>query len=216
MRLSILLLVGALLSLAAEKRIITNEAGNDNVDITANPLIDREQIKAVLGDDLPEGIVAVQIKFAPKGDAPVSVSRDDFILLSHRDGQRSGPYAPSQIAGSSAMVVKTQDQDGNARSGPSFGGIPGIGGRRPRSEKPRAPGAAPADKAPETVKTGKDDKENPLLKKLEVHMLPDKETTEPVSGLLYFPLEGKEGKTKTKDLELIYQGPAGRLFINFR
>ena len=124
MRLSFLFAAfAAALSLAADKRIITNEAGNEAVDITANPILDRGQIEKALGAELPEGIIAVEIKISPKGDAHVSVSRDDFILLSHRDGQRSGPYAPSQIAGGSAMVLRRQDPDGNARSGPSFGGM---------------------------------------------------------------------------------------------
>ena len=44
-------------------------------------------------------------------------------------------------------------------------------------------------------------------------MLPDKETKEPVEGLLYFLLEGKN---KAKDLGLLYKGPAGRLAMDFK
>ena len=44
-------------------------------------------------------------------------------------------------------------------------------------------------------------------------MLPDKESLQPVSGLLYFPLDGK---VKIKDLEMFYKGPAGKLSIEFR
>jgi hypothetical protein len=43
-------------------------------------------------------------------------------------------------------------------------------------------------------------------------MLQEKEISESVTGLLYFPLEGK---VKPKDLELIYKGPAGKLLVNF-
>ena len=69
------------------------------------------------------------------------------------------------------------------------------------------------EKAEASVQT--DDKKpvNPLLKILDEKMLPDKEGIQPLTGLLYFPIEGK---LKIKDLELIYKGPAGKLFIEFR
>ena len=37
--------------------------------------------------------------------------------------------------------------------------------------------------------------------------------TRRISGLLYFPLDGKH---KMKDLELLYSGPAGRLELDFK
>jgi hypothetical protein len=56
-------------------------------------------------------------------------------------------------------------------------------------------------------------KENPLLAVLQEKVLAEKEITEPLSGLLYFLLEGKH---KSKDLELLYKGPAGRLPLRFK
>jgi hypothetical protein len=44
-------------------------------------------------------------------------------------------------------------------------------------------------------------------------MLRDSETKDPVEGLLYFLLEGKN---KPKDLGLIYKGAAGRLAMDFK
>ena len=222
MRVTLLLCVAGLICTAADKRPVTNEAGNENVDITANPLLTPEQIKAALGSELPPGIIAVEVKIVPKGDDPkVSVSRDDFILLSHKDGQRSGPYSPSQIAGSSVMTVSTQSRGGagvaRQSTGPVWGGIPGSGGR-PRSidggESPIVGNTGSAETTTTaTIKDEKGKKDNPLLKVLDEKMLPDKETTEPLTGLLYFPLEGK---VKPKDLKLLYRGPAGRLSIEFR
>jgi hypothetical protein len=52
-----------------------------------------------------------------------------------------------------------------------------------------------------------------LEKILESKILPDKETKDPVEGLLYFLLEGKN---KPKDLGLLYKGPAGRLAMDFK
>jgi hypothetical protein len=56
-------------------------------------------------------------------------------------------------------------------------------------------------------------KENPLMKFLKEKILPDKDSLQPVEGLLYFPLEAK--KVKEKDLAIIYKGPAGRLEMEF-
>lgn len=208
----------SLAGIAKEKRIIPNEAGNDNVDISADPVLDKDQQKQLIGAELPDGIIAVKVKFAPKGETPLTVNRDDFLLLSHKDGQRSGPYSPTQIAGNGAMVIRRQTQAGVSgdNNGPAWGGIPGTMGR-PR----RMPGGdggsmgsntAQVETASAEIKTDPKQKENPLVKMLEGKMLPEKDTASTVTGLLYFPLEGK---VKPKDLELIYQGPAGRLYVNF-
>jgi hypothetical protein len=58
-----------------------------------------------------------------------------------------------------------------------------------------------------------DVKEDPVLAVLKSKILPEKKTAEPVSGLLYFSLEGKY---KPKDLVLQYQTPAGTLRLAFR
>ena len=63
------------------------------------------------------------------------------------------------------------------------------------------------------VKESHDDKENPLLAALNAKILPEKEITEPTSGLLFFQIVGK---VKAKDLELRYKGPAGKMALRFR
>jgi hypothetical protein len=52
-----------------------------------------------------------------------------------------------------------------------------------------------------------------LLAVLKEKVLAEQEITEPLSGLLYFLLEGKH---RPKDLELMYKGPAGRLSLRFK
>jgi hypothetical protein len=220
-----LILIAALAtSFAGDKKsdhrpTITNQAGNEKVDIFAIPLLDPDDIRQALGADLPPGVIAVQLKVVPKGEDALSVSRDDFTLLSHKDGQRSGPFEPSQIAGNATIVVRQTIEGGGygtQTQRPIWGGIPGTGGR-PTMAGPASgvgSGNTPGqEKAEATVQT--DDKKpvNPLVKILDAKMLPDKESIQPISGLLYFPIEGK---LKIKDLELIYKGPAGKLFIEFR
>ena len=57
-----------------------------------------------------------------------------------------------------------------------------------------------------------DEKENPLKKLLESRILPEKKTTDPVTGLLYFVME----KQKMKDLELTYGGRENRISLRFK
>ena len=215
-----LLLITALAGNASDKKSRPNgEAGNDNVDIYATPLLDREQIKATLGFELPPGIIAIKVKVVPKGDDPLSISRDDFEIISHKDGQRSGPFGPSQIAGNSAMVVSTVTRDsgmyGGNPNGPVWGGIPGTMGRprqMPGDGGAIGGGGAGVTEAEAKTTTDTKQKDSPLLAALNEKMLADKETKEPETGYLYFPLEGKQ---KLKDIELIYKGPAGRLIVPF-
>ncbi len=227
MRSSLLLFIlcATLVPGADKKKLVTNEAGNENIDIVAKAIIDPAEVDAAIGGEMPKGVIAVQLKVVPKADYKLSLNRDDFILLSHKDGQRSGPYAPSQIAGSAVMVIKSRTGPGEGgglarqRTGPGWGGIPGTGGRPRQMDDPSNGGTGIGNVNTTETKTTAEVKDNegappnPLLKLLEAKMMPDKETNDPVTGLLYFPLDGK---VKVKDLELIYQGPAGRLYVDFR
>lgn len=216
---SILLVIAVAACFAADKKSKpVGEAGNDNVDIYATPLLEKDQIKNAIGAELPAGIIVVQVRIVPKGEETLSVAKDDFQIISHKDGQRSGPFVPSQIAGSATLVVSTTSQGGGMGSqsnGPIWGGLPGTLGR-PRQGPGNGGGIgnATTSETETSAKQGTDakQKDNPLLAILDQKMLQDKETKEAVSGYLYFPLEGKQ---KLKDLELIYKGPAGRLIVPF-
>jgi hypothetical protein len=224
MRCAILcLLLSAGFLLTAQKKsepVVTKEAGNETVDIYATPYLDKEQIAGVLGAELPPGIVVFQVRVRPKGDYVVNVSRDDFQMISHKDGQRSGPFVPSQIAGSATLVVSTNSRGGGVHAGqpngPIWGGVPGTMGRPRQIGSPNSGvmGSGPSAETETSAKAemDKSKQDNPLLKVLEEKMMPDKESNDPITGLLYFPLEGKH---KVKDLELVYKGPAGRLMIDF-
>jgi hypothetical protein len=47
---------------------------------------------------------------------------------------------------------------------------------------------------------------------LQKKMLPAKTTSDPVTGLLFFPI----AKKKARDLDLVYSTPNGKLHISFR
>ena len=199
----------------------TREAGNENIDIYATPYLERDAIKTALGGiELPEGVIAIEVKVVPRGENALSISRDDFQIISHKDGQRAGPFVGSQIAGSATLVVSTQTTNGGMYggnpNGPVWGGIPGTMGRPRQMGSPNSgvagSGTTGEQEAKATVGEDKSKKDNPLVAQLDGKILPDGETKETVKGFLYFPLDGKQ---KMKDISLIYKGPAGRLVLDF-
>ena len=202
-----LVFLGAVASLgAAEKKLPIEQTSNELIDISATALLEKDQIRQELGSDLGADIVVVRVTVRPVSDKPIQLSLDDFLLVSSKDGQRSEPYAPSQIAGSVALVVTPGGSKGTeVRRGPSWGGIAGIAGGGVGNA-----GGSPNSEA--KVESKQDDKTNPLLAVLNDKVLPEKEIKDSISGLLYFQMVGK---IKPKDLELHYKGPAGRLALRF-
>jgi len=193
---------------AAEKKLPIEQTSNDVIEITATPIIDKDEIKQELGSDLGGDIVLVRVQVRPVSDKPVKVSLDDFLLISGKDGQRSEPFAPSQIAGDTALVLTPQGaKNGIGGNRPKWSGIAGPFGMGTGSG---SSGTSATDTKVESVHS---DKPNPLLAVLKEKVLPEKEITEPISGLLYFQIAGK---FKPKDLEFHYKGPAGRLALRFR
>jgi len=208
MKSAVLLCLSVAMLGAADKKLPIDETSNDLLDISVSAPLDKDQIKQELGSDLGDDIVAIRLTARPVSDKPVQLSLDDFLLVSSKDGQRSEPYAPGQLAGSDSLTVTP---NGVSRSGlgdhshrPTFG-IGGIGVGSGNSGAP----ATPNVKVQET----RDDKENPLLAALNAKILPEKEITEPTSGLLFFQLVGK---VKAKDLELHYKGPTGKMALRFK
>jgi hypothetical protein len=191
---------------AADKKLPIEETSNELLDISVAPPLDKDQIKQELGADLGDDIIAVRLTARPLTEKPVQLSLDDFLLVSDKDGQRSEPFAPGQLAGSDSLAVTENGMRrglGDHRPRPTigFGGI-GIGAADPQA------------KAPDTkMQESRDEKENPLLAALKAKTLPEKQITEPVTGLLFFQITGK---VKTKDLELRYKGPAGAMALRFR
>jgi hypothetical protein len=188
----------------------TAKTGNAMVELTATLYVDKASIQQLLGSDLGGYYVVLDVRLSPKNAEKFKVFRDDFQLRTDRDGERSKPFAASQIAGRGALVVsRTYDGGGIAaeNGGPVFGG--GIGGM----------GVGGIGNAGGTISntsrvdSGAKSKENPLLAVLNEKILQEKETDQPVAGLLIFPMEPKQ---KAKDLELTYSGPGSKLMLRFR
>ncbi len=204
------------LAVSAADKTPAGRAGNDTVEIEAAAYCDRASVRRIVGAEVPENIAVVAVRIVPKNNQPLALSRDDFLLRSDKDGQRSQPFAPSQIAGSGVLVISQRGGGGAIMSedqGPIIGGWPGGGRPRRLGGEGGAIGNVGGGGAEATVHAGGKDKKDPLLAVLEEKVLPEKEVTGPLSGLLYFPLEGKH---KPRHLELIYNGSAGRLSVRFK
>jgi hypothetical protein len=211
---ALVLLISAGLLVAAKhpQKPADGQADNASAGIKATIYADPENVLEVVGSDLQGHYIVVQLQLTPKAKLPVSL--DDFMLRTDKDGERSHPFKPTQIAGDGALIIsETVDGGGGAHggdpTGPVWGGIPGMG-RGPRNGGGVGNGAnTTGGKATTQAATGK---KNPLLDVLAAKMLPEKETDQPLIGLLYFPME----KQKVKDLELIYTTPTGKLSVRFR
>ena len=210
---------GFALAAPAPKGLPKGEAADKFARVEAIAYMDKASVAEVVGGALDEGVLVIAVKVTPADGKKLSISRDDFLLRSDRSGERSNPFTPSQLAGSSTMRVTTQSLGSGAYTqsrGPVWGGMGGgRGGTMPgMGPQTMGNGTAQATEAVASIDeaTGKE-RANPMLAVLKEKILPEKETTEPVEGQLYFLMEGKQ---KVKDIELLYKTEAGRLSIRFK
>jgi hypothetical protein len=204
------LLAVSLCAGSADKKLPIEKNSNEFVEI-GGVLLDKDEVVKTFGSDLGGNIVVVRVTVRPLTEKPVRIDYDDFFLLDCDNGQRSEPYEPSQIAGTSALVVTPRGvRGGGTMGGPTFGG--GLG--------PFGSGGGIGNSASEVenttkVETAKDPaKPNPVLDALKANVLAQKEVSDTATGLLYFQIDGK--KIKPKNLELHYKTPSGRMALRFR
>jgi len=209
-----LLSIAACFALASDKREPVGETSDDVVDISATAYTTKDEIVQALGSPdaakLAGSIIVVNVNVRPLSDKPVKLSRDDFMLISNKDGQRAEPFEPSQIAGAGTMVVSVAGYGQvNAGRGGIWGGMGGPFGY-PGGGGVGTGGGATGAQAKVENKPGNAD---PLLTVLQKKILPEKSVLDPISGLLYFEIVGK---VKPKDLEMRYTSTSGKLLMRFR
>ncbi len=199
--LALCLLPAFLLSASSKKNIATARGENDDVSLEATLYIDGDAVKELIGNDLGGHYIVAEIKVTPKYGKVLSIDRDDFVLHTDKDGEKAQPFVGSQIAGQTALIVNGEEPEKKKGGGWTVGGPVLMG----------SPGM-PTDHGPtgSTVKT--DDHTNPLKALLDSKILPEKKTDQPVTGLLYFPME----KQKMKDLEIYYGPKDDRITLRFR
>lgn len=207
------LLGGCLCAFAGEKPIPSGQVENKHVAIRATVYTDKEAIKQLLGSDLGGFYVVVQAEITPR--EALKIFRDDFMLRSDRDGEKAKPYTASEMLGSSVMVVS--QTYGGGGGGVMNNPTPGGGVWGPPIFLPGA-GSSIGNGSSEvsndtTIKEDAGKKKDPMLAILESKIMPEKETEQPISGLLYFPMDPKQ---KPKQLELYYTTPSGRISLRFK
>jgi hypothetical protein len=215
MRTVLLLLTAAICWSADKKPILPARASNDTVAFEAKAHLTKEEVFAAVGASLDEGFIVVDIALTPKNGQKVKVYRDDFTLFSAKDGQRSTPYSPTQIAGQAGLVISSKQAEGGVMAqqrrvpwglGGGGMGMPANGGTLGNASA----GATVASTS--TVDADPKKGPDPLLAVLESKILPEKQIEEPVTGQLYFLIDGK---VKLKDLTLFYKAPGGKLSAPF-
>jgi hypothetical protein len=190
---------------------------NESVVINAKLYSTPEAVKELLGNDLGGHYIVVALEVTPRFGKEVTVSHDDFTMKTDKDGEKTGPFEPGEIAGRGGLVI-SQAGSGpqypvpGSNNGPIWGG-PVPGGVPPRLGGPGvAAGASSSDGASAKTHSGLGQKPDPLEKVLKDKELPETKTDQPISGLLYFPLE----KQKIKDLELRYTPSDDKIVMRFR
>jgi hypothetical protein len=212
------------LALAAQTPPITGKGEDRKVAIEAVAYLDRDAMRAAVGIDPGENVVVVKVTLTPARDEPLRLNCDDFLLRSDRSGQSSRPLEAAQLAGTSVMVVKSEGGGqgvGTAEQrrvpwGTTYpGGMPTgrVPSTLPTNQGP-AVGNTTADTstASATVEEKKKAGPNPLLDALQAHILTEGEFDKPVTGLLYFQMDGK---IRPKDLELVYRRAPPRVSLRF-
>ncbi|MDP9171328.1 MAG: hypothetical protein M3N54_11975 [Acidobacteriota bacterium] len=184
-----------------EKKLPSGDAADERVSLTAS-VLDSAELKQIFGSDFDNNFAVLEVTLTPKGDQPLEVHLEDFLLRSDQNGTHSEPFVASQIAGSGTLVVHQAEQP--ARKGGFGGGFGGImmGGG----------GMGPGQAAEGKSEIKNSDKRDPMLDVLKRKILAEKPVREPVTGLLFFPLD----KEKPKNLTLIYTSPAGKLRVRFK
>lgn len=207
-RLAALLLLCSAPFYAKDKGKAYNEISGENVTLSGKAYIDPDAIKQLIGTDLGGHYIVIQMTVTPKGDKPLDIDLNDFQLFCEGDGDRTQPQSPAEIASGSTLVLKRGDSSAGTlgeETGTTWSGI-GFGGGIGKKKKQQGDGSDST-----TVKKGTEDSD--LKETLSEKALPEKQTTQPVSGLLYFPME----KKKLKDLVLFYPTPeGGKLRLYFK
>ncbi len=203
-------------------------AKSATVQLDTELVMDKAQVEGLIGNSMDGYLVVVKVKLTPlREKEPVRVFRDDFVLVSAKDGQRSQPFAPEQLAGTSTMVVSqvmisagpVAGQQSGPVWGPPAGGGPGTMGSPRRIDTPNNSGGslgsptAGATGVKQEIREDKaSDKQTAWLEALKAKVLPEGETKEPIEGLLYFPLNGNH---KPKQMTLLYNGTWPKMEVSF-
>src|SRR5436309_570595 len=116
-RIFALLASTALLLAGADKKIVGSSMGeNQDLILHVTLYLDAASVNERVGTDLGGHFFVADVKVEPKYGKEITIDRDDFVLRTDKDGEKTTPFAPSEIAGRATLVVKQQRVGGNEGS----------------------------------------------------------------------------------------------------
>ena len=119
---AVFLISGAVALIAAEPPLWVS-AELDDVEFHARLVRDVNEIQSRLGDDLDREFILVELQVRPLYNSEVILSRDDFLLRSYRNNERSQAQSPDRIAGEAVLVLGeggAGEASSRRRTGPSL------------------------------------------------------------------------------------------------
>ncbi len=191
----------------------------DDAEISARIILDANEIKSLLGTDFDQEYLLLEMRVRPLYNSKVVLSRDDFIVRSRRNNERSTAMSPDEIAGTAVLVMgagRTSKSGGifSQEAEPVIiGGAPGTG-TRPRTLGGQGGAFGSGGGTSQEIKINAEEREaTSLLGRLQQLELPIGETRETVSGYLYFQVTARH---KLKHYELTYDGNVGEFQLKFK
>ena len=192
----------------------------DDAEISVRLIRDANDLKSLLGTDLERDYVLAEVKVRPLYNSNVILTRDDFMMRSRRNNERSTAMSPEEIAGGSVLVLGSR-RIGTGSPGVYsqendpviVGGTPGTG-TRPRTLGGQGQSFGGGQAGDQELTVNAEQRETTsLLERLQQHELPIGETREPVRGYLYFQVPAKH---KLKHYQFTYDGNVGEFSVGFR
>ena len=163
-------------------------ASNDGVDVAAT-FLDAAAMTQAVGADYSANYTVIEVTVTPKGGKTLELQPDDFLLRIGSDSERSGPVQAAQILGAGGGLILHRDQQRVIGVDLTVRGNTGV-----------------------TAATGSSTVSKDQVSSLQGKLLPGKNISASVTGLLFFPI----AKKKAKDLDLVYSSAGGKLHVAFK
>jgi hypothetical protein len=191
----------------------------EDVEFRYRLIQDPQQIQALLGNDLDKEFMLIELEVKPYYGTKLKLNRNDFLLRSRADNDKSNAQSPSLIAGAGVFSVETHKTGGGGVFGQSndpliIGGAPGTGTTPTRIDRvPNTIGGGGTSEAETTVKQTESKAPETLKDRLANLELPlQEEKDQDLHGYLYFQVDPK---TKLKHIVFYYDGVYGEFQAQF-
>ena len=211
-----LLILAAASQASAQTQWVT--ARLQDVEFRARLIQEPEQIQAVLGDDLDKEFMLIELDVKPLYGSKIRFERNEFLLRSRADNEKSYAQSPSRIAGEGVFSMEQRRTGGGGVFGQSadpviIGGTPGTGTRPRRIDGPATGiGSATGGTSEIVVKRTESEAPETLQDTLDRLELPLEETDQDLHGYLYFQVDPNN---KLKHIVFYYDGVHGEFQVQF-